>query len=133
MSHWTPTNYSHLTTPTAELFQLLDPRIRRLRGVEVVSKAERYIDYGIPEIMARRLGFVRLVSRKRGRLVVRLRLPLTQITDPKGLCRTGKRQGWSTEFDFDSLNCIDDIMALIEQAYQYTIGQKPKHPFFIDS
>lgn len=117
-----PDNYPDLTTETAELFRLVDAHIRQLKGVEVVSEAKQSISYGIPEIMPRRYGFVRLLPKKKGRLVVRLRLPLTQITDPKGLCRTDTtRQGWPTACDFDSADRIEDIMALIEQAHRFTV------------
>ena len=121
MSYWTSTNYSHLTPETSELFLLLDSRIRALEGAKGVSKAEDYIAYGTPGMSH---AFLRLRHRQE-RLIVRLGIPLAQITDPKNLCREGKSSKWSvthTDVDFDSLDRIEDIMALIRQAVRYNKG-----------
>lgn len=122
MNYWTSTNYSHLSPETAELFRLLDPRIRRLMGTEVSSKATRYIAYKALEM---RHAFVRLIPNKKGRLVVRLGMPLVQIIDSRGLCREGTASRWSVvhaNVDFDSVDRINDIMALIEQTYHYNLA-----------
>ena len=121
MSYWTSTNFSHLTPETSELFRLLDSRIRELDGAEVVSRAEEYIAYGT---LGMSHPFLRLRHRQE-RLIVRLAMPLAQITDPKNLCRTGKPSKWSVthiDADFDSLDCIEDIMALIRQAFLYNLA-----------
>ena len=121
MSYWTSTDYSHLTPETSELFRLLDSRIRELDGAEVVSRAEDYIAYGTREMSH---AFLRLRHRQE-RLIVRLGMPLAQITDPKNLCRNGKPSKWSvahTDADFDSLDRIEDIMALIRQAFLYNLA-----------
>ena len=118
MSHWTSTNYSHLTPEVSELFRLLDSRIQGLDGVEVASRAKAYIAYRIPGM---RNAFLRLRHRQ-DRLIVRLGMPLAQITDPKNLCRNGKPSKWSVthaDADFDSIDRIEDIMALIRQAFLY--------------
>ena len=121
MNYWTSTDYSHLTPETSELFRLLDSRIRGFDGSEVVSRAKNYIAYGTRGMSH---AFLRLRHRQE-RLIVRLGMPLEQITDPKNLCRNGKLSKWSVthaDADFDSLDRIEDIMALIRQAFLYNLG-----------
>ena len=121
MNYWTSTNYSHLTPETSELFRLLDSRIRGLDGSEVESRAKDYIAYGTPGMSH---AFLRLRHRQE-RLIVRLGMPLAQITDPKNLCRNGKPSKWSVthaDADFDSFDRIEDIMALIRQALLYNLA-----------
>lgn len=65
-------------------------------------------------------NFVDIVIHKE-RLCLSVNMPFEDVIDPKGICRDVSELGrWANgdvEVFFDSLGQLDDVMAIVDQAY----------------
>ena len=122
MPHWTSTCYD-LTDEQAELFRLLDERIRELG--QVTSKAKQYIAYKREHFM--KGAFVRISKADKRSLNVHLPIvSRNDINDPLNLCTSDNimSHSWSrAQVGGLAVKCtpesdIDYIMDLVRQTYR---------------
>ena len=106
-------SYEQLNTNNRMLFEKLNIRILNLGTFVKREFTKTYISYKVNTIFV-------AVFLQRDRLRLCIGAPLHDIYDPKGLCR--KKNGWNpagdVEMFFDSLDIINDVMAIIEQSFQ---------------
>jgi uncharacterized protein with ParB-like and HNH nuclease domain/predicted transport protein len=95
------------------IFERLRTRILNLDSLVREEVSERHISYKAAA------DFMEIKPLK-GQLLVTLNVSVGEINDPKGLCKNGKRNGHSDEVQLSltSLTQIEDVMALIQQAYE---------------
>ncbi len=96
------------------IFERLRIRILNLDSLVREEVSERSIVYKAAA------DFVEIKPQK-GQLVVTLNINASEINDPKGLCKNGKHTGrvskGEVQVSVTSLNQIEDVMALIQQAF----------------
>jgi uncharacterized protein with ParB-like and HNH nuclease domain/predicted transport protein len=106
--------YEHLKGEIKELYEALKKRILNLDSSIHEEYKKLYIAYKSTT------NFVDIVPQK-SRLRLSLNIPFSTIIDQKGYCKDvtdlGRWGNGDTEVGFDNLNQLDDVMDLIEQAF----------------
>jgi len=97
-----------------ELYEALKKRILNIDSSVHEEFKKLYIAYKSST------NFVDIVPQK-SRLRLSLNIPFASITDPKGYCKDitdlGRWGNGDVEVGFENLNQLDDVMELIEQAF----------------
>lgn len=108
---------NYLEEISGEIKDFLETIKKRILNLDASVREEvkkKYIAYKTTR------NFVCIVLRK-SRLVLTLNMSFEEIKDPKGLCRDISKVGhWSpgdVEVSFSSLDQIDDVMFLVQQAF----------------
>lgn len=112
---YTLENYTYLNDRNRVLFEKLNTRIFNL-GTSVKREFKKlYIAYKVDT------NFVDVVIQS-SKLCLSLNMKYIDVVDPKRLCKDitdiGRWGNGDVEISFDNLNQLDDVMVLIEQAYQ---------------
>jgi predicted transport protein len=112
---YTLESYQYLNAFTRILFEKLNIRILNLATCVKREFKKLYIAYKADT------NFVDvIIQSSRLRLVVNMKF--ADVIDPKGICKNitgiGKWGNGDVEVGLDSLDMLDDVMAIIEQAYQ---------------
>ena len=111
---YTLNSYEHLNQFTRMLFEKLDLRIMNLSPDVHKEFKKMYVAYKLDT------NFVDIVIHKE-RLCLSVNMPFEDVIDPKGICRDVSELGrWANgdvEVFFDSLGQLDDVMAIVDQAY----------------
>lgn len=113
LSQYTLDSYEQMNAYNRMLFEKLNIRILNLSTFVKREFTKTYVSYKINTI------FVAIFFQK-DRLRLCIGSSIHNIYDPKELCHI--KSGWNpagdVEMFFDSLNIINDVMAIIEQAFQ---------------
>nr|WP_145164554.1 DUF262 and DUF1524 domain-containing protein [Paenibacillus terrae] len=114
-TQYTLESYDQLNAYTRVLFEKINARILNLSTFVRRDFKKLYIAYKMDT------NFVDVVIQKtRLRLAVNMRF--ADVSDPKGICRNvtgvGRWGNGDIEVFLDSLDGLDDVMAIIEQAFQ---------------
>jgi len=106
--------YDYLKGDMIELYEALKKRILNIDSSVHEEYKKLYIAYKSST------NFVDIVPQK-SRLRLSLNIVFSDITDPKGYCKDitglGRWGNGDVEVAFENLNQLDDIMELIEQAF----------------
>lgn len=106
--------YDYLKGDMIELYEALKKRILNIDSSVQEEYKKLYIAYKSST------NFVDIVPQK-SRLRLSLNIAFSDITDPKGYCKDitglGRWGNGDVEVAFENLNQLDDIMELIEQAF----------------
>jgi predicted transport protein len=106
--------YDYLKGDMIELYEALKKRILNIDSSVHEEYKKLYIAYKSST------NFVDIVPQK-SRLRLSLNIAFSDITDPKGYCKDitglGRWGNGDVEVAFENLNQLDDIMELIEQAF----------------
>lgn len=107
--------YKYYNPNTKTLFEILDGRIKNLGTTISRTFNKDYIAYKVDTNFTN-------VELQKMRLHIWINIRFDEISDPKGLCRDVSGIGhWGNgdvELYFDFNTPIDDVMAIIEQAYR---------------
>ena len=107
-------NYDYLNEDMLGLYEALKKRVLNIDSSVYEEYKKLYIAFKSST------NFVDIVPQK-SRLRLSLNIPFDSIIDPKGLCRDvtnlGRWGNGDVEVGFYDINQIDDIMELIEQAF----------------
>lgn len=110
---YTLESYDQLNAYNRILFEKLNIRILNLGTFVKREFTKTYVSYKVNTI------FVAVFLQK-DRLRLCIGAPLRDIIDPKGICHY--KSGWNpagdVEMFYDSLESLNDVMAIIEQAFQ---------------
>ncbi len=97
------------------IFERLHTRILNLDSLVREEVSKHYIAYKAAADFAE-------IKPQKGQLLVTLNITAGEINDPKGLCKNGKHTGHfgkeEVHVSVTSLNQIEDVMALIHQAFE---------------
>jgi len=111
---YTIDNYDYLKGDILELYNALKKRILNIDSSVREEYKKLYIAFKSST------NFVDIVPQK-SRLRLSLNIPFSNILDPKGYCKDitdlGRWGNGDVEVGFDNLSDIDDVMDLIEQAF----------------
>jgi len=106
--------YDYLKGDMIELYEILKKRIMNIDSSVHEEYKKLYIAYKSST------NFVDIVPQK-SRLRLSLNIPFSSIIDPKGYCKDitdlGRWGNGDVEVSFENINQLDDIMELIEQAF----------------
>ena len=109
-------SYDYLTGDMTELYEALRKRILNIDSSVHEEYKKLYIAYKSST------NFVDIVPQK-SRLRLSLNIPFSNVIDPKGYCKDvtdlGRWGNGDVEVGFDNLNQLDDVMELIEQAFEF--------------
>jgi uncharacterized protein with ParB-like and HNH nuclease domain/predicted transport protein len=112
---YTLDSYDQINAFNKVLFEKLNTRILNLGTFVKREFKKLYIAYKADT------NFVDIVVQK-SRLRLSLNMKFSKVIDPKGLCKDitgiGRWGNGDVEVGFDSLDQLEDVMALIEQAFQ---------------
>lgn len=112
---YTLDSYDQINAYNRMLFEKLNTRIFNLGTFVKREFKKLYVAYKADT------NFVDIVIQK-SRLRLSLNMKFSEVIDPKGLCKDitelGRWGNGDVEVGMDSLDQLDDIMALIEQAFQ---------------
>jgi len=107
-------SYDYLKGDMIELYEALKKRILNIDSSVHEEYKKLYIAYKSST------NFVDIVPQK-SRLRLSLNIPFASIIDPKGYCKDitdlGRWGNGDVEVGFENLNQLDDVMELIEQAF----------------
>lgn len=107
-------SYDYLKGDMIELYEALKKRILNIDSSVHEEYKKLYIAYKSST------NFVDIVPQK-SRLRLSLNIPFSSVIDPKGYCKDvtdlGRWGNGDVEVGFDNLNQLDDVMDLIEQAF----------------
>ena len=107
-------SYDYLKGDKIELYEALKKRILNIDSSVHEEYKKLYIAYKSST------NFVDIVPQK-SRLRLSLNIPFASIIDPKGYCKDvtdlGRWGNGDVEVGFENLNQLDDVMELIEQAF----------------
>lgn len=107
-------SYDYLKGEMLELYEALKKRILNIDSSVYEEYKKLYIAY------KSFTNFVDIVPQK-SKLRLSLNIPFSSVIDPKGYCKDvtdlGRWGNGDTEVGFSNLNQLDDIMELIEQAF----------------
>lgn len=105
-----------MNTATEALFTLLDKRILNLSSTVRRELKKKYVAYKVDT------NFADIIFQKNG-LRIYLNMPFNSVADPKNLCRDvtgiGKWGNGDVSINFNEDSKIDDVMALIEQSFNF--------------
>jgi uncharacterized protein with ParB-like and HNH nuclease domain/predicted transport protein len=111
---YTLDSYDQINAFNKMLFEKLNTRILNLGTLVKREFKKLYIAYKADT------NFVDIVVQK-ARLRLSLNMKFSEVIDPKGLCKDitgiGRWGNGDVEVGFDSLDQLEDVMALIEQAF----------------
>ncbi len=97
------------------IFERLHTRILNLDSLVREEVSKHYIAYKATADFAE-------IKPQKGQLLVTLNINASEINDPKGLCKNGRHTGHfgkgEIQLSVTSLNQIEDVMALIQQAFE---------------
>ena len=106
--------YDYLKGDMIELYEILKKRIMNIDSSVHEEYKKLYIAYKSST------NFVDIVPQK-SRLRLSLNIPFSSIIDPKGYCKDitdlGRWGNGDVEVSFENINQLDDVMELIEQAF----------------
>ena len=106
--------YDYLKGDMIELYEILKKRIMNIDSSVYEEYKKLYIAYKSST------NFVDIVPQK-SRLRLSLNIPFSIIIDPKGYCKDitdlGRWGNGDVEVSFENINQLDDVMELIEQAF----------------
>lgn len=109
-------SYDYLKGDMTELYEALRKRILNIDSSVHEEYKKLYIAYKSST------NFVDIVPQK-SRLRLSLNIPFSNVIDPKGYCKDvtdlGRWGNGDVEVGFDNLNQLDDVMELIEQAFEF--------------
>lgn len=109
-------SYDYLTGDMTELYEALRKRILNIDSSVHEEYKKLYIAYKSST------NFVDIVPQK-SRLRLSLNIPFSNVIDPKGYCKDvtdlGRWGNGDVEVGFNNLNQLDDVMELIEQAFEF--------------
>jgi len=107
--------YEHINAYNKMLFKALDRRITELSPFVKREFKKRYIAYKVDT------NFVDIEIQKQ-RLRLTINMKYADVIDPKGICKDitdlGRWGNGDVEVGLDSLDSLDDVMTIIEQAYR---------------
>tara|TARA_R110002072_G_scaffold288828_1_gene455117 strand:- start:12914 stop:14989 length:2076 start_codon:yes stop_codon:yes gene_type:complete len=107
-------SYDHLKGEMMGLYEALKKRILNIDSSVHEEYKKLYIAYKSST------NFVDIVPQKT-RLRLSLNIPFSNVIDPKGYCKDvtdlGRWGNGDVEVGFDNINQLDDVMELIEQAF----------------
>lgn len=114
-SQYTLESYDQLNAYTRVLFEKLNTRILNISTLVKREFKKLYIAYKMDS------NFVDVVIQK-ARLRLAVNMKFADVIDPKGICKdvtgVGRWGNGDVEVFLDSLDSLDDVMAIIEQAFQ---------------
>ena len=97
------------------IFERLHTRILNLDSLVREEVSKHYIAYKATADFAE-------IKPQKGQLLVTLNINASELNDPKGLCKNGRHTGHfgkgEIQLSVTSLNQIEDVMALIQQAFE---------------
>lgn len=115
ISVYTLDSYQYLNAFNRELFEKLNTRVLNLSTYVKREFKKHYIAYKADT------NFVDVVIQN-SRLRLALNMKFADVVDPKGICKNttgvGRLGNGDVEVGFERLDQLDDVMALIEQAFQ---------------
>lgn len=107
-------SYDYLKGDMIDLYEALKKRILNIDSSVHEEYKKLYIAYKSST------NFVDIVPQK-SRLRLSLNIPFSSVIDPKGYCKDvtdlGRWGNGDVEVGFDNLNQLDDVMELVEQAF----------------
>ena len=120
-SQYGPESYGNMNADTRILFDRLNTRILNLGKFVVRKFTKLYVAYKLET------NFVDVIIQK-NRLCLTVNMKYADVIDPKGICRDmtdiGRWGNGDVEVRLDSLEELDDVMAIVEQAFRLQCAEE---------
>jgi predicted transport protein len=113
VSQYSLESYDQLNAYNRILFEMLNKRILNLGTYVKQGFTKTYVSYKVDTIIA-------AIFFQKDKLRICIGLPIEEIFDPKSLCRLNNNwnPAGNAEMFLDSLDNLDDVTAIIEQAFR---------------